>query len=247
MLDRPGLGLGAVRPPALPQHRRRARRRRHGAAPQAPRHRRRHRAGAGPDHRRQPPLVRGRPADRHRPRRGRVGPQPGLRRGAAARARQLPELRQPGAPRGDVGALGGHRRDGRGLRAPSTCRWWAATSASTTRRAAATSTPPRSSACSAWSTPWSGGRPGGGWCRAGGCWCSARMARSAWPGRAGRGRGRRRAARCRRSTCRRSRPSPRSCGSSSPTTCCRACTTWPTVAWRWRWPRWWPPPRWAPS
>ena len=41
--------------------------------------------------------------------------EPGLRRGAAARARQLPELRQPGAPRGDVGALGGHRRDGRGL------------------------------------------------------------------------------------------------------------------------------------
>ena len=90
-------------------------RRRHRAAPQAPRHRRRHRAGAGPDHRRQPPVVRGRPAGRHGARRGRGGPQPGLRRGAAARARQLPELRQPGAPRGDVGALGGHRRDGRGL------------------------------------------------------------------------------------------------------------------------------------
>ena len=41
-------GCGAVRPPALPQHRRRARRRRHRAAPQAPGHRRRHRAGRWP-------------------------------------------------------------------------------------------------------------------------------------------------------------------------------------------------------
>ena len=32
------------------------------------------------------------------------------------------------------------------------------------------------------------------------------------------------------------------CESSSPTTCWPACTTWPTAAWRWRWPRWWRSP-----
>ena len=101
----------------------------------------------------------------------------------------------------------------------------------------------------AWSTPWSGGRPGGGSSPGGRvCWCSAREARSAWPGRAGRGRGTAKGgALAGARPAAPSRPSPRSCGSSSPTTCCRACTTWPTVAWRWRWPRWWPPPRSAPS
>ena len=36
----------------------------------------------------------------------------------AGRGGQLPQLRQPGAPRGDVAALGVHRRDGRGLPRP---------------------------------------------------------------------------------------------------------------------------------
>ena len=60
------VGVVAVRPPALPQHRRGPRRRRRGAAPQAPGHRRRHRPRPGPHHRRQPPLVRRRPPRRAR-------------------------------------------------------------------------------------------------------------------------------------------------------------------------------------
>ena len=60
------VGVVAVRPPAVPQHGRGARRRRHGAAPQAPDDRRRHGSGPGADDRRQPPLVRGRPAGRAR-------------------------------------------------------------------------------------------------------------------------------------------------------------------------------------
>ena len=41
--------------------------------------------------------------------------EPGLRRRPPARPRQLPQLRQPRAPRGDVAAVGGDRRHGRGL------------------------------------------------------------------------------------------------------------------------------------
>ena len=52
------------------------------------------------------------------PRGGRVGAQPGLRRRPAARRRQLPQLRQPRAPRGDVAAVRGHRRHGRGVPRP---------------------------------------------------------------------------------------------------------------------------------
>ena len=61
------VGVVAVRPPAVPQHRRGPRRRRHRAAAQAPDHRRRHRPGPRAHHRRQPPLVRRRPARRARP------------------------------------------------------------------------------------------------------------------------------------------------------------------------------------
>ena len=99
------VGVVAVRPPAVPQHRRGPGRRRRGAAPEAPDHRRRHRPGPGAHHRRQPPVVRARPAGRHRAGRGRGGAQPRLRRRPAARRRQLPELRQPRAPRGDVAAV----------------------------------------------------------------------------------------------------------------------------------------------
>ena len=79
------LGVVAVRPPAVPQHRRRSGRRRHRAAAQAPGDRRRHRPRPGPDHRRQPPVVRGRPTGGHRGPRGRGGAQPGLRRRPAPR------------------------------------------------------------------------------------------------------------------------------------------------------------------
>ena len=59
------VGVVAVRPPAVPQHRRGPRRRRRRAAPEAPDHRRRHRPRPRPHHRRQPPLVRRRPAAGH--------------------------------------------------------------------------------------------------------------------------------------------------------------------------------------
>ena len=68
--------------------------------------------------------------------------------GPAARRRQLPQLRQPGAPRGDVAAVRGDRRHGRGVPRASASRSSAATSRSTTRPPAATSTRRRSSASS---------------------------------------------------------------------------------------------------
>ena len=112
-----GLGLPPVRPPALPQHGRRAGRRRRAAPPGRPRA-----APVGPrrgaDDGLEPAGLRARPAGRHRarPRRGRR--QPGLRRGDAGRRRELPELREPRAPRGHVAALGVHRRHGRVLPRP---------------------------------------------------------------------------------------------------------------------------------
>ena len=90
-------------------------RRRHRPAPQASGHGRRHRPGARAHLRRQPPLVRPRPPAGHGAGRGRGRGQPGLRRGAAAGARQLPQLRQPRAPHHDVAAVRGDRRHGRGL------------------------------------------------------------------------------------------------------------------------------------
>ena len=137
------VGLQPVRPPALPQHGRGAGRRRQRPAAQAPHHGRRHGPGAGAHLRRQPPLVRARPAPGHGARRGRGRGQPGLRRGPPAGAGQLPQLRQPRAPRARCGSCPRRstawpRRAGR-----CPCRWSAATSASTTRAGAATSTPPR--------------------------------------------------------------------------------------------------------
>ena len=76
---RPGLGLPPVRPPAVLEHRGGPGRRRRPAAPGRP-GAARQRAGHGGDHRLQPPLVRPRPAGRHRHGRGRVRGQPGLRR-----------------------------------------------------------------------------------------------------------------------------------------------------------------------
>ena len=132
----------------------------------------RHRPGPGPHHRRQPPVVRRRPPRRHRPRRRRGGAEPGLRRCPAARGRELPELRQPRAPRGDVGALRGHRRHGRGvhrLRGPGGRRQREPLQRDPR---AATSTRRRSSACWAWSTGSSGGLPASGSSREG-CCCSS--------------------------------------------------------------------------
>ena len=74
--------------------------------------------GPGPHHRLQPALVRARPPGRHRGHRGRGRPQRGLRRGPARGRGQLPQLRQPRAPRGHVAAVRGRRRHGRGLPGP---------------------------------------------------------------------------------------------------------------------------------
>ena len=80
---RPLLGVRPVRPPVVPQHRRRTRSGRRPAAavgPRRPGSQRCARPGHGPVDRRQPPVVRPRPAGRHPAGRGRVRPQRGLRR-----------------------------------------------------------------------------------------------------------------------------------------------------------------------
>ena len=118
LLRSPALGLPPVRPPALPQHGGRAGRRRRAAAAGRARAARRPQRGVARDDRLQPAGLRARPARRHRAGPGRGRGQPGLRRRDAGRRRQLPQLRQPRAPRGDVAALGVHRRDGRGLPRP---------------------------------------------------------------------------------------------------------------------------------
>ena len=109
-----GLGLPPVRPPALPQHRGRAGRRRRAAPPGRPRA-----AAVGPrrgaDDGLEPAGLRARPVARPRARPGRGRRQPGLRRRDAGRRRELPELREPRAPRGHVAAVGVHRRHGRVL------------------------------------------------------------------------------------------------------------------------------------
>ena len=74
-----------------------------------------------------PDLVPDRSAGRHGGHGGRGRPQRGLRRGPARGRGQLPQLRQSRAPRGDVAAVGGGRRDERGLSWPSACRSSAAT------------------------------------------------------------------------------------------------------------------------
>ena len=105
-----------VRPPAVPQHRRGPGRRRRRAAAPAPGHRRRHRAAAW----RSPPTAttagaRSIPGPARRSSVAESAAQPGLRRRPPAGPGQLPQLRQPRAPRGDVAAVGGDRRHGRGL------------------------------------------------------------------------------------------------------------------------------------
>ena len=100
------VGVAPVRPPAVPQHRRRARRRRRGAPAQGHR-----RAGARARDRRQGAAsagstrapAAGSPCSRRRA----TSPCAGAR---AARARELPQLRQPRAPRGHVAVLRGRRR-----------------------------------------------------------------------------------------------------------------------------------------
>ena len=111
-----------VRPPAVPQHRRGPGRRRHRAAPQAPDHRASTPVGAWPS----PPTAttagaRSTPAQGTAHGRGRVGAQPGLRRGPAAGARELPQLRQPRAPRGDVAAVRGRSTAWPRPAGPSAC------------------------------------------------------------------------------------------------------------------------------
>ena len=107
--------------------------RRRGAAPEGNRPR------ARAVDRRQGPVLPARPPHGWPARRARGGAQRRVRRRAPARAGQLPQLRQPRAPRGDVAVLRGGRRHERGVRGARASRWSAATSASTTSRAAPTS------------------------------------------------------------------------------------------------------------
>ena len=80
------------------------------------------RQGPGAHHRLQPDLVLDRSQGRHRGRRWPKGPQRGLCRGPPDGRRQLPQLRQPRASRGDVAAVGVHRRDDRSLPRRWACR-----------------------------------------------------------------------------------------------------------------------------
>ena len=208
MLCRHVVGVAAVRPPAVPQHRRRAR----AATPRCCASSTPSPASTPVAGWRSPPTATtaGAPST---PRpgtalgRGRVGAQPGVRRGPAARAGQLPQLRQPRAPRGDVAAVGGDRRDGRGLprlRHPGGRRQRQPLQREPRR---ATSTPRRSSACSAWSTTSAAGRPASGWSRAASCCWSGPAATRAVAGRLPLGLGSRGARRPPR--CLRRRRSPR--------------------------------------
>ena len=184
-----------------------------------------------------------------------VDRQPGLRRGPGGRRGQLPQLREPRAPRRSCGSSPRPSTAWPRRVWPSGSRSSGATSASTTRARGPTSTRPRSSACSVSSTclaarpPASAGRPATPWC------CLGR------PGRDGRRggphplAGSRWAVECagtatgaaRRSTW---RPTARlvelvaglvaetvagGAGLLAASTTCRA------AVWRWPWPRWrWP-------
>ncbi len=245
-----GLGLPPVRPPALPQHRGRAGRRRRAAPPGRPRA-----AAVGPrrgaDDGLQPAGLRARPAGRHRARPGRGRRQPGLRRCDAGRRRELPELREPRAPRGHVAALRVHRRHGRVLPRPRRSRSSAGTSASTTRAAGPTSTRRRCSGCSASSTPSTRRRPGWpGPPATPSSWSGRaprRTAPSPWRGRAGPpSAGTTAPGGSRPSTSRRTaRPvpswpgwSPRRSPAATASRWCTPSTTCRAGDWPWRWPRW---------
>ena len=78
-------------------------------------------ARGGAQHRLEPAGVRARPARRHGTGAGRGRRQPGLRRGHAGRGGELPQLREPRTPRGDVAALRVHRRHGGRLPRPRGC------------------------------------------------------------------------------------------------------------------------------
>ncbi len=142
---RPVVGVPPVRPSALPQHGGRP-----GATPPScawPRPGCRAREpGPGPVHRLQPALVLPRPPAGARPRRWPSRPSTWPASEPARGRGQLPQLRQPRASRGDVAALRGHRRHGRGVPGARASRSSGATSACTTRARGPTSTPRRSSA-----------------------------------------------------------------------------------------------------
>ena len=140
------MGVEPVRPPALPEHRGRAGRRRRGAAGEG------HDEGVGALDRRQGPLLPPRSAYRRSARRARSGAQRRVRGRVAARARQLPQLRQSGAPRGDVVVRRGRRGHRRGVRDARAPRRRRQRRASTTSRSAPTSIRRPSSRCSASST-----------------------------------------------------------------------------------------------
>ena len=136
----PGLGLSPVRLAAVLEHGRGSGARRRALAPR----------GTGPTRleqghcpldRLESALVRARSATRHGLQRRRRGGELGLRRSDRQGGRELSELRQPRAPRGDVAAHRVDRRNGRRLVRASACRSLAATCRSTTKVAGATSTP----------------------------------------------------------------------------------------------------------
>ena len=106
------------------------------------------RQGPGALDRRQPRLVRDRPASGRGGHGRRVGPQRRLRRRPARGARRLPQLRQPRAPGRHVAALRGRRRHRARPAWLSASRSSAATCRSTTRAPASTSIRRRSSASS---------------------------------------------------------------------------------------------------
>ena len=169
----PGAGAaGAARRPEPGQPRlghhalRRDRGRGHGRGQRARRGRAAHQGhaqGAGDGHRRLRARRRPRPVAGCRARGRRVHAERGDHRCPAAGRHELPQLRQPGAPRGVLAA----RRRPFAASATRAARWAcrspAATSACTTNRRPARSHRPPRSASSASSRTWSGvsGRPSG--------------------------------------------------------------------------------------
>ena len=111
----------------------------------------------------EPALVRARSSPRHRLTRGRGRGEPRLRGRERQGRRELPQLRQPRAPRGHVAARRVDRRDGRGVRGPRAAGHRRQRLALQRERRARTSTRPRCSACSAWSTHLVAGPPGWDW------------------------------------------------------------------------------------
>ncbi len=107
---RQDVGVTAVRPPIVPQHGRRARRRRRGPAGEGDEQ------GPRAGNRRQGAVLPARSAHGWPARRARGRAQRRDHGCPPARARQLPQLRQPRAPRGHVAVRGSRRRHQRGVR-----------------------------------------------------------------------------------------------------------------------------------